>query len=132
MAEEEPFKVRDRRGRADDDPPAPEAPSPPADARVSREVSEPPAAPAGEADLQGLLMMFATSALVSLGEAPDPASGEHLVDLDQAKEAIDILLLLRDKTQGNRSDLETRLLDQILYDLQLRFVQVAKDHAPGG
>jgi hypothetical protein len=70
--------------------------------------------------------MFASSALVSLGAAPDPASGERSVDLDQAQGAIDVLLLLRDKTQGNRTEAESRLLEEILYDLQLRFVRTAR------
>jgi hypothetical protein len=71
--------------------------------------------------------MFASSALINLGEAPDPATGERHVDLEQAQEAIDLLLLLRDKTQGNRTEEENRLLEQVLYDLELRFV-----HAAGG
>ena len=73
--------------------------------------------------------MFASSALINLGEAPDPASGERQVDLDQAKEAIDLLLLLREKTEGNRTEHESRLLEQILYDVQMRFVQAAKGSA---
>jgi hypothetical protein len=70
--------------------------------------------------------MFASSALVSLGEAADPVTGETRVDLDQAREAVDVLLLLRDKTHGNRSEQESRLLEEILYDLQMRFVRAAE------
>ena len=44
-------------------------------------------------------------------------------DLAQASEAIDILVLLREKTQGNRTPEESDLLEQIIYDLQLRFVR---------
>jgi hypothetical protein len=123
MAEEESFKVTDRRGRERDEAPA----------AAGRADEGPAAAPpsgagahgAGKPDLQGLFVMFASSALINLGEAPDPSSGERRVDLDQAQEAIDLLLLLRDKTQGNRTDPESRLLEQILYDLQMRFVQAA-------
>jgi hypothetical protein len=67
-------------------------------------------------------MMFASSALIALGEAPDPATGERAQDLEQAREAIDLLLLLRDKTEGNRSPEESRLLEHLLYDLQMRYL----------
>lgn len=76
--------------------------------------------------------MFASSALIGLGETPDPMTGERRQDLPQAKEAIDLLLLLRAKTEGNRTDAESRLLDEILYDLELRFVSVAKAAAAPG
>src|SRR5262249_56164413 len=72
-------------------------------------------------DLQSLLVMFASSALISLGDAADPSTGERHVDLDQARDAIDMLALLRDKTAGNRTAEEDRLLEQIMYDLQMRF-----------
>lgn len=85
-----------------------------------------PTAGIGPLDLQGLFIMFASSALIGLGAAPDPALGEPRVDLEQAQEAIETLLLLRDKTAGNRTEAESRLLDDILYDLQMRYVRVAK------
>ncbi len=70
--------------------------------------------------------MFASSALIALGETPDPMTGQQRKDLEQAKDAIDLLLLLRAKTEGNRTEAESRLLDEIVYDLQVRFVRVAK------
>jgi len=70
--------------------------------------------------------MLASSALVHLGEAADPATGERVFDLEQAKEAIDLLGLLRIKTEGNRTDLESHLLEEMLYDLQMRFVNAAR------
>jgi len=86
-----------------------------------------PSAPPPEGpDLRGLFIMLASSALVNLGEAADPATGERVLDLEQAKEAIDLLALLRVKTSGNRTDQETHLLEEMLYDLQLRFVTAAR------
>lgn len=140
MAEDETFKVRDRRRRDDDavddvssgPPPseptlladAPSAP-PPAEAQGSRIVG--PSGTAAEGpDLRGLFIMLASSALVNLGEAADPATGERILDLEQAKEAIDLLALLRVKTNGNRTDQESHLLEEMLYDLQLRFVSAAR------
>jgi Domain of unknown function (DUF1844) len=70
--------------------------------------------------------MLASSALMNLGEAADPETGERVLDLGQAKEAIDLLTLLRLKTEGNRTEQESHLLEEMLYDLQLRFVRAAK------
>ncbi|HEV8227240.1 MAG TPA: DUF1844 domain-containing protein, partial [Methylomirabilota bacterium] len=139
MAEEESFKVTDRRGREPDGEspgsrPGSTAPPSTAPGRAvadpgnagqepRRETQEPPAPAQGSVDLQGLFVMFASSALINLGEAADPATGERLVDLDQAKDAIDLLLLLREKTAGNRTEHESRLLEQILYDVQMRYVR---------
>jgi uncharacterized protein DUF1844 len=130
MAEEETFKVTDRR-RRDESGEASVAPTPAA-APASRAPSPGPASP-GPApsappgpDLQGLFIMLASSALMNLGEAADPETGERVLDLGQAKEAIDLLSLLRLKTEGNRTEQESHLLEEMLYDLQLRFVRAAK------
>jgi uncharacterized phage protein gp47/JayE len=74
--------------------------------------------------------MFATSALVSLGEGADPATGETRVDLEEARHGIDALLVLRDKTSGNRTEQEDRLLEELVYDLQMRFVRTAEARRP--
>jgi hypothetical protein len=146
MAEEESFKVTDRRGREQDGESSlgsgagSTAPPSTAPGRAAIdpgstgqepgcETQEPPASAQGSVDLQGLFVMFASSALINLGEAADPATGERLVDLDQAKDAIDLLLLLREKTAGNRTEHESRLLEQILYDVQMRYVR-AKSGSP--
>jgi hypothetical protein len=103
--EEEGFKVTDRRHRD-----AASAPEPKAD---------PP-------DLSSVFVMFASWALIGLGEAPDPATGQRGLDLPQARDAIETLRLLREKTAGNRTEPESRLLEELLYDVQMRYVRVAK------
>jgi uncharacterized protein DUF1844 len=70
--------------------------------------------------------MLASSALANLGEAADPSTGQRVVDLEQARDAVDLLVMLRTKTEGNRTPQESQLLDEILYDLQVRFVRAAK------
>ena len=137
MAEDETFKVTDRRRRDETDesptapaPPDPAAPAPRAAAAGSASQGPAPV-PQGGPDLQGLFIMLASSALVNLGEAADPETGERVLDLEQAKEAIDLLSLLRVKTQGNRTEQESHLLEEMLYDLQLRFVRAAKGVAGG-
>ena len=115
------FKVTDRRRRQEtEDLPQPaasdaEAPLPPV-----------PPGPPAERSLAGLFMMLASSAVVALGHAPDPLTGQRQIDLVQAAEAIDLLLLLREKTEGHRSDGESRMLEELLYDLQIRYVHVTK------
>jgi hypothetical protein len=137
MAEDETFKVTDRRRRDDiDEAPAGPAPTEPAapaprTAPAGSAFQGPAAPPQGGPDLQGLFIMFASSALVNLGEAADPETGERVLDLEQAREAIDLLSLLRVKTEGNRTEQESHLLEEMLYDLQLRFVRAAKGAAGG-
>ena len=75
-------------------------------------------------------MSLSSQALVHLGEVEDPVTKTSAVDLVAAKQLIDILGLLRDKTRGNLDEHEERLLDAILYDLRLRYVERAK-RAPG-
>jgi Domain of unknown function (DUF1844) len=70
--------------------------------------------------------MLATSAAVALGESPDPLTSEVHHDLPQAAELIDVLLLLREKTEGHRTHEESQVLDEVLYDLQLRYVAATK------
>jgi Domain of unknown function (DUF1844) len=114
VSEEESFKVTDRRGRGDLSSGA---------GPGSAEAASSHAAPS---DLGALLMMFASSALINLGAVPDPETDQRRLDLGQAQAAIDVLLMLRDKTRGNRSEQESRLLEDILYDLQMRFVRAAR------
>jgi hypothetical protein len=127
MAEEETFKVTDRRGRArevDAQEPSESRPSPAGPASAGFDPSA--ATDEGRLDLPAIFLMFATSALVSLGEGADPATGEQHPDLGQARQAIDALLVLRDKTSGNRTEEEEQLLEELLYDLQMRFVRAAE------
>ena len=140
MGPEEPegtFKVSDRRRRSsDDEPPHPVVSRPePAAARPEesrKPMPEPVPGPGGEPErsLVGLFMMLASSAVVSLGDAPDPLTGQRRRDLENAADAIDLLALLREKTEGHRSPEETQVLGELLYDLQLRYVNATKRSGP--
>lgn len=117
------FRVTDRRRRDHGVPAAPETAgrrTPPAADAASGGL------PTEGRSLDGLFMMLASSAVVALGDAPDPATGGRRADLSGASEIIEVLLLLREKTEGNRTADETRLLDELLYDLQLRYVRATK------
>jgi hypothetical protein len=119
---EDIFKVTDRRRRQDAEDQPVETPK---DAKSPPKPGPPPT-PSGDRSLAGLFMMLASSAVVALGHAPDPLTGQRQTDLVQAADAIELLVLLREKTEGNRSDEETRILDELIYDLQLRYVHVTK------
>jgi Domain of unknown function (DUF1844) len=128
---QEGFKVTDRRRRDEDQPPRPGEPTPPPAgvrdrvAGEGRSTAAPPGA-AADRNLGGLFMMLATEAVIALGDAPDPVTGQRQRALPHAAEVIDLLLLLREKTEGNRTSEETQILDELLYDLQLRYVRATK------
>jgi Domain of unknown function (DUF1844) len=119
---EDIFKVTDRRRRQDAEDQPVETPK---DTKSPPQPGPPPT-PSRDRSLAGLFMMLASSAVVALGHAPDPLTGQRQTDLVQAADAIELLVLLREKTEGNRSDEETRILDELIYDLQLRYVHVTK------
>jgi hypothetical protein len=78
-----------------------------------------------EVTFPAFIMSLNTSALYHLGEITDP-SGKKMVDLDLARHAIDTLSLIQSKTKGNLTKDEAALLDNILYDIKIRFVKAVK------
>lgn len=77
-------------------------------------------------DFPTFVLSLGSSALMHLGEAPHPGSGASEKDLPLAKHSIDILTMLQEKTRGNLTPPEAQLLENLLYDLRLRYVEVAK------
>ncbi len=73
-----------------------------------------------------LILSIASSAAMSLGIAPNPASNKIEQDLPMAKFNIDLLVLLKDKTKNNLSKDESEFLQKITSDLQMKFVQTKK------
>ena len=61
--------------------------------------------------------------LLHLGELPDPDSREKRLDLEAAKETIDLLILLENKTRGNRTPEENQIFQNLLPELQMKFVR---------
>jgi hypothetical protein len=81
---------------------------------------------APEIDLPTLVMSFATSAIVAMGKAPDPHTGQVFQDLAIAQQNIDIIILLHEKTKGNRTREEDNLFEGVLYELRMLFVEAKK------
>jgi len=77
-------------------------------------------------DFSTFVLSLSHSALVHLGDAPSPDGQPADRDLSLARQTIDLLAILQEKTRNNLTGEEERLLDQALYDLRLRFVEVSK------
>lgn len=80
----------------------------------------------GEMSFSTFVMGLTTQALMHLGEIPDPVHNDVHHDLPAAKQMIDLLGILRDKTKGNLDPTEEQLLGEMLYDLRMRYVEVAR------
>lgn len=72
------------------------------------------------------IVSLASSAMVHLGETPDPTTGKEAVHLPLARNTIDLIGLLKEKTEGNLDDEEQQLVDSVLYELRTKFVERAK------
>jgi len=112
------FTVTDRRIFADDQGTA-RVEEPPAASTAA-----PEAAPA--IDFHTFVLSLGSSALLHLGELERPGASGPETDLPMAKHTIDILSMLQDKTRGNLTPEEDKLLESLLYDLRLRYVEAKK------
>lgn len=72
------------------------------------------------------ILSLSSSALVSLGELPDPITKEKKVDLAMARQTISLIEILKEKTKGNLTEEEEKLIDSTLCDLKLKYVEVVK------
>ena len=73
-----------------------------------------------------LVATFEAAAMHQLGKIAHPVTGEVEVDLEGARDAIDMLAMVSEKTEGNLNEDESRLLEHILYQLRLNYVDVAE------
>jgi hypothetical protein len=113
------FTVVDRRGSAEPEPPP--AQQPDADAEQPR------------VDFSGFCLSLATSALYHMGVAVHPESRDKIpeANLPLAQQTIDMLEMLQVKTRGNLDEEEARLLESMLYELRMRFVEVRRGGSAG-
>jgi len=75
-------------------------------------------------DFTSFVISLATTAAIHFGDMADPLTGQKPEpNLDGAAQMIDILSLLEEKTRGNLTAEERQVLDQVLYELRLRFVE---------
>ncbi len=119
--EEKGFKVTDkRRVTLDDrgtDYPKTE-PLPKMDQDIKQEEERPTGI-----DFSTFILSLGSSTLMFLGVVEDPTKGEKMVNLPQAREMIDLLTILKEKTKGNLNKEEGILLDNLLFELRMRYVE---------
>lgn len=91
------------------------------------EVKEPPQTSREDSpsEFSQFLTSLAMQALIHLGVMEHPTTRTKSTDLGAAKEMIDLLILLKDKTKGNLTPAESQLMESVLNDLQVRFVQLS-------
>jgi Domain of unknown function (DUF1844) len=77
-------------------------------------------------DFSTFALSLSHSALMDLGQAPHPETGSVATTLPMARQTIDLLAMLEEKTKGNLTGDEERLLTQILFDLRMRYVELSK------
>ena len=77
-------------------------------------------------DFPTFVLSIGSAAMMGLGLAPRPDSGRQEVDLDMAKQNIDLLELLQGKTLNNLTPDEEKLLERILFEVRTKFVEVSK------
>jgi|SRR5437867_697143 len=124
------FRVTDRRRFVDtgeartDAPAAPEEPAAPADAPAGPTPGAGPPLPEEPVTFSTFVLGLSTQALLHLGEIPNPMTNQVEADLLAAKQVIDILGMLGEKTRNNLEAGELTLLDSVLYDLRMRYVEL--------
>lgn len=135
---EEPrgFRVSDRRRFTEqgevraphDEPPPASGPSgEPADPPTGEAATDPgPRAATLEMTFSTFILGLSTQALLHLGEIPDPQTGTTKRDLPAARQVIDILGILKQKTVNNLERAEQALLDSVLHDLRMAFVRLVR------
>ncbi|MCC7201465.1 MAG: DUF1844 domain-containing protein [Nitrospirae bacterium] len=127
MQDEEQFTIRDKRrfregGEETGAPKEEEAQKEVhADAGTHEQAYSIPA----EINFAAFIFSLGRSAFIHLGEEPDPVSGEKRVSLQLAKETIDIISMLEEKTKGNLTQEEGQLIKNLLYALRMRYVEIA-------
>lgn len=77
-------------------------------------------------DFSTLIISLSTTALLHLGEIPDPDGKAPRKNLDMARHTIDTMVMLEEKTRGNLTKDEEALLKRFLYDLRVRFVALCQ------
>jgi hypothetical protein len=120
--QEKGFVVRDKRFSAKEEP-GPQA-------KEEKTKEEPPQKDAAqgnellpEISFTNLILSISTSALIQLGEIEDPVSKAPSQNLPLAKQTIDLIGMLQEKTKGNLTSEEEKILEHVLYDLRMRYVK---------
>ena len=99
--------------------------SEPAEAGVDQKNQQP-----FQIDFSTFIMSLTSSAFYHLGDIADPETGKTETNLPAVHQTIDMLTMLRGKTQGNLNEEENKLLEQLIYELQMKYVAKTKGTGP--
>ena len=80
-----------------------------------------------QVDFSTFIMSLTSSAFYHLGDMPDPSTGKKEVNLPAVQQTIDMLIMLREKTKDNLNEDEKKLLEQLVYELQVKYVAKTKE-----
>jgi hypothetical protein len=127
--EEQGFVIRDRRGRGDSAAPG-GTETPPPTPPPSEEASEAGLHAHLPANFSSFVISMGSSALMLMGEQLSPQHPPPPVNLPQAKEIIDLLSMLEEKTRGNLTSDEQGVLEDMLYALRMKFVSLSSGQQP--
>lgn len=94
--------------------------------RVEKPQDSPENAHLTPVDFSTLILSLSTSVLLHLGEIPNPQTNKSEKNLELARHTIDIIDMLKQKTKGNLTEGEGGLIDNVLYDLRMRYVNILK------
>jgi len=108
LSEEEKARLKEEKAAAPEEP----APGGPGEDTTLPEIT-----------FAAFIFSLGSSAFIHLGAIPDPNTGEVNKNLPLAKQTIDLLGLLREKTRNNLTSEEENLFDPLLYDLRLQYVK---------
>ena len=99
--------------------------SAPVEARADQQNQQP-----FQIDFSTFIMSLTSSAFYHLGDIADPETGKTETNLPAVHQTIDMLTMLRGKTQGNLNEEENKLLEQLIYELQMKYVAKTKGTGP--
>jgi len=130
MQDDEQFTIRDKRrfregGEESDAQKEQETPQAEQAGHAEAGTEEQTHSIPAEINFAAFIFSLGRSAFIHLGEEPDPVSGEKKVSLQLAKETIDIISMLEEKTKGNLTQEEGQLVKNLLYALRMRYVEIA-------
>ncbi len=78
-----------------------------------------------ELNFSTFVLSLTSSAFYHLGDIPDPVTGKKEENLPAVKQTIDILIMLKEKTKNNLDAEEAKLMEQLIYELQMKYVAKA-------
>ena len=125
MDEKESFNVIDKRGLPKEEAVKEEPAKVATEKKAETDATE--QAQSIKLDFTSFVMSLAHQTVVLLGEAPNPETGQVATNIEGARQTIDIIGILEEKTKGNLTDSEKNLLDEALTGLRMAYVKKSKE-----